>query len=168
MTQVVAQDHLAVDVQFEIVPTCHLDAFFLIACYSYGVYENLQDLCDTDEKHSVINTLGQCFTEFEAVVDASLATQYEQQLWTIQIGQEASADSIFELSSFIKVHLYGALACGSIGFRIIDESFKELLTVSEENGAVQLSSVTNTAWLGEHQVEFSAYLRDLDPSAVYA
>ena len=40
------------------------DVFKLIVCYNYGDFDNLQEFCDEDTHHAVINALGFCFLDF--------------------------------------------------------------------------------------------------------
>ena len=46
------------------VDTNYIKNFKLTMCFSYGEYENLQDLCDNENYLSVINALGVCFENF--------------------------------------------------------------------------------------------------------
>ena len=41
-------DFESVSVQFQVSPTCAVETIELIACYNYGDYYNLQELCDWD------------------------------------------------------------------------------------------------------------------------
>ena len=46
------------------VDTNYIKNFKLTMCFSYGEYENLEDLCDNENYLSVINALGVCFENF--------------------------------------------------------------------------------------------------------
>ena len=46
----------------------NLEAFEVIVCWSYGNYSNLANLCNESTRHTVVNALGYCLTEFEVLV----------------------------------------------------------------------------------------------------
>lgn len=56
------------------VATCPYDRLQLIGCYNYGTYENLQGLCDETQVLTLLNTLGNCFTEFEPIYDETVTS----------------------------------------------------------------------------------------------
>ena len=59
------------------------------------------------------------------------------------------------------------LGCGSLGYRLADETQAALVTVDELSGTVNLVSpmVIDESWIGLHQIAFEVYLIDLDPNA---
>ena len=57
-----------VEVLFEKQDAAIIDSYQVVVCYNYGEYANIQDLCDEDEPHTIINALGECFTLFEVNV----------------------------------------------------------------------------------------------------
>ena len=50
------------------VAISNLETFEVIVCWSYGTYSNLESLCNDSTRHSVVNALGSCLTEFEVEV----------------------------------------------------------------------------------------------------
>ena len=49
----------------------NLESFQFIVCWSYGEYSNLLSLCNEATKHTVVNALGFCLTEFAVTISGA-------------------------------------------------------------------------------------------------
>ena len=56
-------------------------------------------------------------------------------------------------------------ACGSLGFQLVDDTQQALVNLI--SGVVTLQTVTDKTWIGEHVVQFEAFMIDIDPNALY-
>ena len=60
------------------------------------------------------------------------------------------------------------MECGEeIGFRLFNETQAELISCSED-GYVELKTVEDNLWVGLHTIKFEVFLKDIDPSGIYA
>ena len=53
----------AISVLFEETTTSVTDYLQIVSCFSYGIYTQLQNLCDVVTLHEVINARGRCFKD---------------------------------------------------------------------------------------------------------
>ena len=130
-------------------------------CYSYGEYANLQDLCDETVTHTVSNALGQCFTEFTISTDPSLFEETREYLL------DAEPTEVIQLTDVVNLAINSTLEnCGSIGYRLKDETQADIIQCSID-GTVQLKTVTDETRLGLHEIQFEAFLHEIDGSALH-
>ena len=72
---------------------------------------------------------------------------------------------VVDLSSIAISELSEALGCGVLGFRLLDDSYGDLLAVDPYGVVTLVSPVVNDeGWIGLHDVRFETYLVDWDPS----
>ena len=72
-----------------------MESFHIAFCYSYGDYSNLADLCDYENTHSVVNSLGICFgSAFEVTLDEEKIEEIQALDYTIMIGEEMTRDIV--------------------------------------------------------------------------
>ena len=56
--------HVPAHVNITKLATSNLDTFEVIVCWSYSDWDNLANNCNESTRHSVINALGSCLSEF--------------------------------------------------------------------------------------------------------
>ena len=93
----------------------------LKACFSFGNYSNLQDLCDSTVKHTVVNALGACFSNL-AILEAEGGSAASGHSYTLN----DESRFLIDLGSFVQAGeikpitgvSYGpGTSCGGLGFR---------------------------------------------------
>ena len=122
-----------------------LETFQLIVCYSYGDYNNLANLCDESEVHTVVEALGSCFTP-EVFFDQDKVDQLTAKTVEIILNSESEEnEDIVNLNDLISLSFSDPTVCGQVGFKLSNETQSMILNITSE-GIVQTKRVSDGAW----------------------
>ena len=133
----------------------------MITCFSYGeIYQNLQNLCDNEETHQIINSKGYCFDQLEKIQLASSILE------TIQIVLFEQEKDVMDLATLDILQEELSPECGKLGFKLVDPGMSSLVQLTE-SGMVSTKSVSDSSWLGQNDVTFEFYLKDLDTNHLW-
>ena len=120
-----------VSVKLAKVALSSLETFEVIVCWSYGNYSNLANLCNDSTRHSVVNALGSCLTEFEVVVQG--AKELQEKVWAYKLNEPPATKTVLELNPIVQVQYKTAdLHCGEIALKLEKESQSEFLTLGND------------------------------------
>ena len=127
--------------------TCTIDQIELITCYTYGTseYPNLTDLCDTENVHVVEGTLGSCFTDFSVALNPSEVSNLTSQPISLTLDSEVPEELVVVTDLFAVAELQHeeVLGCGSLGFRLANETLATLITVTDGGEVNLVTPVAN-------------------------
>ena len=107
----------------------------------------MQELCDEDNIHSIINTLGQCFTEFKVSYDSANVSELENTIFTHLLDDEP--EEIADLSLLARLDMDESYTCGKFGFKLANTTQENLVEVTKE-GILSIKTIEETSWLGPH------------------
>ena len=113
--------------------------------------------------HKVVNAIGSCFTESSFPTTAG--QDIDQKIWVQELFGE-----VFEVGQLSSVVLSEIMVpeipydCGKVGYKLANETLADIVEV-QIDGQISILSVSDSNWVGTHNVQFMVYLRDIDPKA---
>ena len=69
---------------------------------------------------------------------------------------------IADLSTLAENEFDEALGCGQLGFKLANATQEAIITTTQDGFVTIASQISDQIWVGQHDIKFTAYLKDLD------